>query len=213
MSDKNKITEPIRKTAPVLLAGSFLEVINRQKTIMATGRSFQMLETVAKTLKTDLNLLIIVTFDGIFEIARKALHRCSDRILHFQLEDEKITVKFSRVQLTIRKWVEHEVSIVNDHNESLNGILYFADFSTAEKAAFHTQKLTDILRATSEDCIICYTLSPNGQSRRINETSLPKIFFNATGRTISLVDLTLPNMSVEEAITEFVEQIIFALKQ
>lgn len=211
--DKEKLMTIRNEIKEEFIQEKSIKIVEKQKdTIIAIGRNLQLLETVALSFNKELNLLITGTSKVIFTITRQALHQCSESIKQFKLEENKIFVDFSRLKLAIIHLTKNDPSVMEYVNEDLNGLLYFADFSTDKTINYHTDELNKILKATLEECIICYAFCENKEPIRINETKIPEILLNAKGRTISLIDLAQASNSIELAIIEFAEHLIDSFK-
>lgn len=210
MNEKKK--EKYYKLLPTLVSSCFVNTSYNQQTIVSTSSNFQLMEIAARAYKRKTKIVITTPSSILFQIARKALHLCSDTIEQFQLEEDRMTVKFSKVTLEIRRTRYDMIDVLSFVEDDLDGVLYFADFTTQEYIDYHLKQLTDILDKTKKNCLISIAIS-NNSGIKIENTLLPTILAKTRERTITIIDLTTPESSEEYVIAEFAEQVINQIRK
>lgn len=187
----------------------------KNNALVVAAKNIRLLDNVAINLDRKVKVTLIGTMDILFSLSQQALlvHNYSKIRKYESKTGSYIHVSLQKLDMKILKLTKSVKDGQKIIEKDLDGLLYFADFSSELTMNKHVEMLKYALDKTKKECVICYGISQTTKEIAINETPLPAVLQEAKERTISLLDLARPNVSIELSIIEFVERIIEEIRE
>ncbi len=185
-------------------ANKFSEI---EKSTVVIGKSIKLLYNLSQYEKKPVKLLSVGDDDLIFSVVREAIIGKNSKLLtYFKYENNVMDIKLGNLTIRVLNLKEN-TNIGKFVSNDLNGILYYRNFTTNSLKEKVSKDLGTIIKNTANHCIISVVLK---DKNRINlgTTSIPEVLKGALGRTISIIDLNQPNMSIGVAMMELNARVI-----
>ena len=178
------------------------------------GKSIELLHNVTKYLSKPVKLLIAGSDACIDGMARTAImEKNSTLVSYFKAENGVTDAILNNIMVKILKTGPDSQSIQKYVSNDLNGVLYFGNFSTVESGEKETKEFEKIIKNTSQNCAVTFAVSQTAKPIDIQQTSIPGVLLEGVGRSISLIDLARPNMTISLSLIEFLEKVIENMKK
>ena len=178
------------------------------------GKSIELLHNVTKYQQKPVKLLIVGSDDCIDEMARAAIfEKNSALVTYFKAENGVLDATLRNIIVKIIKTKEDSPAIHKYVSHDLNGVLYFGNFSSDEKGERETRELEKIIKNTDQNCAVTFAVSQTSKPIEIQKTAIPSVLQEGVGRSISLIDLARPNMTISLSLIEFLEKVIENMKK
>ncbi len=187
----------------------------KSNALVVAAKNIRLLDNVAVNMDKKVKVVLIGTMDILFTLCQQALlvHNYSKIRKYETISESYIDVELEKLDMKVLKLTKSVKDAQKIIEKDLDGILYFADFSSELSMNKHIEMLKYALNKTKKECVICYGISQTTEEIAISETAIPAVLKEAKERTISLLDLARPNVSIELSIIEFVERIIEGLRE
>ena len=193
---------------------SVFEMNEIEEANVVVGKSIELLHNVTKYQEKPVNILIAGSDDCIDSMARIAIfEKNSSLVTYFKSNNGVIDSTLNNIHLKIITKNEDMPSIQKYISNELNGILYFGDFSSTISSERDTKEFEKIIKNTNHNCSITFAISQTTEPINIQNTAIPQVLQEGIGRSISLIDLARPNMSISLTLIEFLEKVIENLKR
>ncbi len=193
---------------------SVFEMSEAEEANVVIGKSIELLHNVTKYQEKPVNLLIAGSDDCIDSMARIAIfEKNSSLVTYFKSNNGIIDSTLNNINLKIIKTNEDMSSIQKYISNELNGILYYGDFSSENSSKRDTKEFEKVIKNTNHNCAITFAISQTTEPIDIQNTTIPQVLLEGIGRSISLIDLSRPNMSISLSLIEFLEKVIENMKR
>ena len=117
-------------------------------------------------------------------------------------------IKFGNIKIQVVLLDTDKPNLNKYLSNNLAGVLYFGNFSSQERSQKHSEQLEHIIKSTSQNCLISFTISQKDPGLEIDHTNLPHYLNKAKGRTISLFDLSQSNMNIGKSMIESLDKLV-----
>ena len=211
-SDIRKLNSSI--STMIMKEQSNFEMSEIEEANVVIGKSIELLHNVTKYQEKPVRLLIVGSEDCIDNMARTAIfEKNSSIVTYFKAENGILDATLKNIILKIIKTKDDNSSLHKYISHDLNGVLYFGNFSSHERGEKETRELEKIIKNTNQDCAITFAISQTSKPIEIQNTSIPLVLQEGLGRSISLIDLARPNMTISLSLIDFLEKVIEHMKK
>ena len=187
---------------------SIFEMSEIEEANVVIGKSIELLHNVSKYKDNPINLLVVGSDKIICSMTKRAIfEKNSSLIKYFKEENGLIETTLENINIKIVRTKNETESIQKYLNNSLNGVLYFGNFSSPDYSLNATKELSKLLKNTSQECAITFAISQRTTPTDVKNTKIPEVLKEFFGRSISLIDLALPKMTISLSLIEFLEKI------
>jgi hypothetical protein len=179
--------------------------------IKVAGRNFFLLETLGKGLKVQIIIKFISVNNSLGVVLRRSiLQENIDILLNFNQKNFK--TNYYMPHLHIEEIILSNSSIIENKflKKRQDGVLLLTFLPSKNEKLIFESNISKILNESSRDSVvsICIDKKKKEKSIYLENTTIPQMLAKQTDRTISLVDLTKHNISIETAIIDFIEKIV-----
>ncbi|NHJ05076.1 MAG: hypothetical protein EAX90_09645 [Candidatus Heimdallarchaeota archaeon] len=173
------------------------------------GKSIELLHNVTKYQQKPVKILISGTDEILISIAQKAIfENNSSLVSYYKYDDGKIDYKLNNIEGSVLLTTAESPNIHKYLSSNLDGVIHFANFSSPQSTAAHTDELEKIIKQTNQNCIVSFVIAQTNTPIKINDTKIPEVLKEGIGRSISLIDLGQQKNTISTSIIEFLDKLI-----
>lgn len=210
--DMNRLSLSI--SALMLKEQSVFEMSEIEEANVVIGKSVELLHNVAQYQEKPVKLLVVGSDCLIHTLARTAIfEKNSSLVTYFKADNGVMDAELQSISLKIIQRTNVPSSVQKYVSNDLDGVLYFGNFSNKELAEHDTNELSKIIKNTNDNCAISFAISQSREPVEIRNTGIPKVLQQGVGRSISLIDLARPDMTISLSLIEFLEKITENMKR
>lgn len=178
------------------------------ETAVVISKNLLLLQTLASKKNVQVSLLILNALDNLILMVKKAVLVYSySELQKFEKNQVRCISELANVSLTMFRFSEEPKDYVKHIKKNQTGIFIIIDFSDKDSAKDGIYLLEQALSRTEDQTHISVVLFNVDSMSKLSEFGLTELLQGATGRSISLIDLSKANTSVEIALLDFFEQV------